>query len=130
MKPPEQRIRETWLKLAEDPVFNTLLRNSSITRRQMEVLLLDLTTQEQELKMSYEERARLLKLTKGAYARIRKQAIKNITEAMFTVILAAYLGMLKLPSINWILEIGELLHEGDVESLRNALNLLKTKEKK
>ena len=130
MKPPEQKIREKWLKLAEDPVFNILLKSSSITKRQVEVLLFDVMIEENGFKLSYEERARLLNLTKGAYARIRKQAVKNITEALFTVILSAYLGMLKLPSISWILEIGELLQEGDIESLKNALNLLYRKGEK
>ena len=125
MKTQTEKIRENWLKLTQDPVFNILLRKSSITQRQVEVLLFDVAAEEQGLRLTYEERAKVLKLSKGAYARIRKQAMSNITKALFTVILSSYLGILKLPKPSWVLEIGELLQEGDAESLKKALSLLR-----
>jgi len=119
------KIKEIWRNLEKDPIFKLLVRNASLTKRQAEALFYDITAEEYGLKLSYEERARLSGVSKGAYARTRQQGIQNITKALFTVILASYMGILQLPSMNWIMQVGELLKEGDAESLHKALNMLR-----
>ena len=121
----QRKISDFWEKTAKDPVFTLLLRNSSLTKRQLETLVHDLIVEEYGVKLPYRERARLSGVSKGAYARVRKQARDNITKAMSTVLLLSYLGILSLPSFSWFIEVGELLQEGDIESLHRAFNMLK-----
>ena len=121
----QRRISEFWAETSRDPLFNLLFKNSSLTRRQLETLVHDIIAEEQGVRLPYRERARLSRVSKGAYARVRKQAMNNITQAMFTILLLSYLGILRMPSFSWFIEVGELLQAGDVESLHRAFEILK-----
>ncbi len=124
MKPIAERIAELRANLRKDPVFKLLSSNSNLTAKQVETLLFDVVVEQYGARLTAQERAALRGVSKGAFVRTKKQAERNITKALFTVMLASYLGILRLPSYRWLLEIGELLQEGDVESLQRAVQVL------
>jgi len=120
-----QKIWEMRSDLLKDPLFNLLRASSNLTQRQVETLLLDVLAEQEEVRLTSEQKASLRSVSKGSFIRTRKQAQRNLSRALFTTILAAYLGMLKLPSFHWFLDVGELMRQRDAESLRDVLDILR-----
>lgn len=114
---PENWREETRTSIRDtlrDPVVEKLLTRSSLTVAQFETLLIDqlgyemankhLTRQEMALVMRKEKG-----ISRGALNRTLRQARQNISEAIHTVLLLGYNGMIDSPSLAPFLEASEQL---------------------
>ncbi|MCS7142276.1 MAG: hypothetical protein NZ920_00560 [Aigarchaeota archaeon] len=106
---------ESASELLRNPVLRLLSRESSLTERQLEAILTELRHSGLGRRASYQLKADALGVSRGSYAKIIGQAMKNIREAMFTVLLVSYLGLLGEERHSWFVELGELLREGRIE---------------
>ncbi|MEM2084154.1 MAG: hypothetical protein QXV60_01930 [Nitrososphaerota archaeon] len=99
--------------LKKDLIFKLLCENCSLSKAQMESLLIEYITSNLDEKLKLEEKARLRKkkVTKGAYLRTLKQAYKNIKESFYTILLLSYLGILSTPKFSYFIDLGEKLRE-------------------
>lgn len=103
-------IRQKW---RQDPFLRLLAHHCSLTERQLEALLIEASEETAELNFS--EKGRLMGITKGSYARILSQALRNISQSLFTVILLSYVGLLNDDRQRWFLELGETVREGRID---------------
>ncbi len=95
--------------------LKALLKGSSLTEPQLEVLLIELASATSGRKLSFEEKAKVRKVSKGAYARTLRQAVENIKKSVYTIFLLRYLGILGDGAVSSLLEAAELLSRGNVE---------------
>jgi ABC-type dipeptide/oligopeptide/nickel transport system ATPase component len=114
------RLKDTvqqWLKKSlEDPVVKILVKNSHLTKTQLETLLIDILAENISGKpLKYEEKARLrltkAKISRGAFNRTLKQAEENVIKAIYTVLLLGYLGIFETTSLDPYIEIANKLQE-------------------
>jgi len=102
---------QKWLKsLFNDPIAKTLIKNSHLTKTQIETFLIDVLAEKITGKtIVYEEKAklRLIKsgVSRGAFNRTLSQAQKNIIKSIYTIILLGYLGVFESPSLDPYVEI-------------------------
>ena len=99
-----------------DPIVRILLKNSHLTKTQLETLLIDVLTESiSENPMSYEEKAQLRltnpPVTRGAFNRTLKQAKDNVIKAIYTIMLLGYLGIFENSSITPYIEVSNKLKE-------------------
>ncbi|MCS7094741.1 MAG: hypothetical protein NZ988_02900 [Thaumarchaeota archaeon] len=102
-----------------DPLLAYLFKNSALTERQMEVLLTELDPSTRGMKMS--EKARLLGVTKGTYAKVLQQALRNLSQSVFTVLVMGYLGLHGQEGSSWIVEVAEHLRAGRFDEALDVL---------
>ncbi len=129
-----REIQKWLIGLLNDPITKILIKNSHLTKTQLETFLIDILSENiAEKKIIYEEKAklRLLKggVSRGAFNRTLNQARKNIIKAIYTVILLGYLGIFETPRLDPYVEIANKLHtytetyktilEGDLKSREN-----------
>jgi len=104
---------QKWLKRAlDDPFVGILAKNSHLTRTQLETLLIDvLADNVTEKALKYQEKAklRLSTVTRGAFNRTLRQARKNMTRSIYTILLLGYLGVFEDTSLNPYIEIANKL---------------------
>lgn len=98
----------------EDPVLAALFRGSSLTRRQVEALLLEAEDYAAGRRRTFEEKARLMGVSRGTYAKILGQALRNISQSIHTLLLLGYLGMLGEKRFSWLLELSQALESGEI----------------
>jgi len=104
-----------WLtRILQDPITKILIKNSHLTRAQIETLLIDILSENiAERKLVYEEKAklRLLKegVSRGAFNRTLKQARENVIKSIYTLILLGYLGILETSNLEPYMEIANKL---------------------
>lgn len=122
------RIREELRVWKEDDVFKLLSSRCSLTRKQLETLLIDMIADSKGLSMRVEEKARLRGVSKGSFLRTKKQAVDNIKKALYTVLLLGYLGMLELPTYSWFIQATEAFNNGDLEEVSRLLSELVKKK--
>ena len=86
----------------KEPILQTLLDGSFLTETQLETLLIDLVVEdEMGDQIPYEDKASLRSrktsrsqgVTRGAFNRTLKQARRNVTRCLYTMLLLAYLGL-------------------------------------
>ena len=118
--PETQNIRSLTHRLAEDRLYQYLLERSSLTHTQAETLLYDLMTSQ----LTSEEKARLRGVSKGSFTRTRQQALRNISQALHTLLLLSYLGIIKLPSYSWFFQFSEAVEEKDIETVKKMVEEL------
>ena len=99
-----------------DPIVKILLKNSHLTKTQLETLLINVLTENiSETPLSYEEKARLRLInppvTRGAFNRTLKQAKDNVVKSIYTVMLLGYLGIFENSSITPYIEVSNKLKE-------------------
>lgn len=116
-----------------DPIVNIFLKNSHLTKTQLETLLIDILTENlAENQLSYEEKAkfRLIRpsVTRGAFNRTLKQAKSNVVKAIYTIMLLGYLGIFENSSLTPYIEISNKLRTY-IETYKNFLKEGKTEEK-
>lgn len=105
-----------WLTgLITDPISKILIKNSALTKIQIETFLIDVLAEKiSEKSLKYEEKAklRLIKsgVSRGAFNRTLAQARKNIIRSIYTVILLGYLGVFEGPRLDPYIEIANKLH--------------------
>jgi hypothetical protein len=83
------------------------------------VLLAELDPANRGKKMA--EKAARLGVTKGTYAKVLQQALRNVTQSVFTVLLISYLGLAGEEGCSWLVEVGQLLREGRFEEAAEVL---------
>jgi hypothetical protein len=106
----KRMINETF----EDPILVILLKNSNLTRKQFETFLIDLLSDDLLLRKSTSiERPKLRTdrntVSRGSFDRTLTQARKNMTEAIYTVLLLGYAGLLETSQLEPFLETGNRL---------------------
>lgn len=122
---------QKWLKrYMDDPFVRILAKNSSLTKTQLETLLIDILVENIAGKtLRYNEKAkiRLSAVTRGAYNRTLRQARKNIIQSIYTVLLLGYLGVFEDTSLIPYLEIANKL-QTYISSYREILTNNMAKE--
>jgi len=105
-------LKRSGLKIPDPRLLDELLKESHLTRAQIETLLIELGAMNLGLKLSVEEKARLRGVSKGAYARTKRQAIDNIRKSIYTIMLLRLLGIFGDEAMASILEASNLLVMG------------------
>lgn len=104
-----------------DAIFKLLSERCSLTKKQLETLLIDLVLESKGIKLVAEEKAKLRGVSKGSFLRTKKQAMDNVVRALYTVLLLGYLGLLELPTYSWFLQASETLNNRDSEAIASML---------
>ena len=120
---------QLWLNGAlNDPVVKILVKNSQLTKTQLETLLIDVLAESMAGKpLKYDEKANLrltkAKLSRGAFNRTLKQSKENVIKSIYTVLLLGYLGVFETTTLDPYLEIANKLKEYMLahENLPNSL---------
>lgn len=118
---------QNWLtRSLDDPLVKILAKNSSLTRTQLETLLIDVLADNFAAKtLKYEEKARLRKtkaaVSRGSFNRTLRQAKRNITQSIYTILLLGYFGILEDASLAPYLEIANKL-KAYTEAYRGLLD--------
>jgi len=113
-----------WLSgIFRDPIVEILLKNSQLTKTQLETLLIDLLAEKISGKrIVYEDKAkmRLIKsgVSRGSFNRTLAQARNNTIKSIYTLILLGYLGILDTPNLDPYIEIANRIREY-MEAYRN-----------
>jgi hypothetical protein len=116
----------------EDPIAKTLVEHSSLTRTQLETLLIDALAENlTSNRLTYEEKARLrptkARVSRGSFNRTLRQAKQNSIQSMYTLLLLGYFGILEDTSLTPYLEVANKLKTyteayRDLLSTRNGAN--------
>jgi len=113
-----------WLSgIFRDPIVEILLKNSQITKTQLETVLIDFLAEKiSGKKIVYEDKAkmRLIKsgVSRGSFNRTLAQAKNNIIKSIYTLILLGYLGILDTPNLDPYIEIANRIRDY-MEAYRN-----------
>jgi hypothetical protein len=108
---------QSWLKSSlNDPIVKILLKNNTLTKIQLETLLIDVLSENFTGKsLRYEEKAdfRLLKakISRGAFNRTLRQAKNNVIKAIYTILLLGYIGIFESTTLDLYLETSNKLQE-------------------
>ena len=104
---------QNWLDYSlNDPLVKILSKNSSLTKIQVETLLIDVLAENiSDKSLKYDEKARLriLAVSRGAFNRSLRQARQNVTQSIYTILLLGYLGILEEISLEQYLEAANKL---------------------
>lgn len=101
-------------EMLRDSILSALLAKSNLTTAQFETLLMDQLGHDMANKrLTRNEMAELLRghrgISRGALNRTLRQARGNISEAIHTVLLLGYAGLIESPSLAPFLEASETL---------------------
>jgi hypothetical protein len=108
---------QLWLETSlEDPIVKILLKNSHLTKTQLETLLIDILADSICSKqLKYDEKARLrlnkAKISRGAFNRTLKQAEGNVIKSIYTVLLLGYLGIFEHTTLDPYVEVANKLND-------------------
>jgi len=117
---------QKWLKSTlNDPIATILLKNSNLTKVQIETLLIDFLSENiagKRIKMEEKARLRLtkVKISRGAFNRTLKQAKTNVIQSIYTILLLGYLGIFDSTRLDPYLEISNKL-QTYINAYRNIL---------
>jgi hypothetical protein len=117
---------QKWLKSAiNDPITKILIKNSNLTKIQIETLLIDFLAEniaEKRIKMEEKARLRLTKakISRGAFNRTLKQAKTNVIQSIYTILLLGYLGIFDSTRLDPYLEISNKL-QAYINAYKNIL---------
>ena len=104
---------QNWIKYSfDDPLVKILLKNSNLTKIQLETLLIDVLSENLfDKSLKYEEKAHLrnLSVSRGAFNRSLKQARQNVSKSIYTILLIGYLGILEELSLEPYIEAANKL---------------------
>jgi hypothetical protein len=104
---------QNWLKyLLSDPMVKILVKNSHLTKIQLETLLIDVLAENMaDNALKYDEKAkmRILAVSRGAFNRSLRQARKNVIQSVYTIILLGYIGILEDVSLEPYIEVANKL---------------------
>lgn len=104
----------------DDPIIEKLMERSNITKPQFETLLIDQLGHDMANKrLTRNEMAQIVRrrggISRGALNRTLRQARKNISEAIHTVLLLGYGGLFESPSLAPFVEASEKLRSQTAE---------------
>lgn len=106
---------QNWLLSSfNDPIVKILLKNSNLTKKQLETFLIDVLVANisgKPLKIEEKAKLRLLKggVSRGAFNRTLRQARQNCVQSIYTVLLLGYLGVFESTSLDLYIEAGNKL---------------------
>ena len=104
---------QNWIKYPfDDPLVKILLKNSNLTKIQLETLLIDVLSENLfDKSLKYEEKAHLrnLSVSRGAFNRSLKQSRQNVSKSIYTILLIGYLGILEELSLEPYIEAANKL---------------------
>jgi len=112
-----RELVQKWLSgSTSDPIIKILSKNSSLTKTQLETLLIDFLAPNVSGKSLTNQEKALLRLKKagisrGAFNHTLKQARRNIIQSMYTIILLGYLGIFEDTRLDPYLEVANKLRE-------------------
>ena len=92
-----KEVKNSIFRVLRDPIIRLLLKSSNLTPIQFETMLIDVIGRiNQEKVLSYEEKRKLRSKTvsRGAFIRTLNQARERVREAIYTILLINYLGIL------------------------------------
>src|SRR2546425_3555750 len=100
--------------ILKDPMVSGLLLRSNLTRAQFETLLVDQLGHDMANKqLTRLEMAQLMRnkkgISRGALNRTLRQARENVSEAIHTILLLGYGGLIESPSLAPFVEASDLL---------------------
>jgi hypothetical protein len=125
---PMGTISSRTSQVLREPILRALLRGSSLTNAQLETLLIDLIVEDSYgTHIPYDKKASLRSrksrkargVTRGAFNRTLKQARKNVTQCLYTMLLLSYLGFFDFTVFRPFEEIAGRI--GDYRRIRDAL---------
>jgi hypothetical protein len=108
---------QNWVKRSlDDPIAKILSKNSSLTKTQLETLLIDILAENLASKeLKYEEKAKLRQtkeaISRGSFNRTLKQAKRNTIQSIYTILLLGYFGILEDTTLTPYLEVATKLKE-------------------
>jgi hypothetical protein len=110
----QEGTRASVKNILKDPLVSRLLSRSNLTRAQFETLLVDQLGHEMANKqLTRSEMAQLLRnqkgISRGALNRTLRQARENVSEAIHTILLLGYGGLIDSPALAPFVEASELL---------------------
>ena len=106
---------QKWLKQSiNDPLVKILIKNNTLTEKQLETFLIDVLSDNlagKALKNEEKARFRLLDggVSRGAFNRTLKQARNNVIKSIYTLLLLGYLGVFESTSLVPYIEISNKL---------------------
>lgn len=118
---------QSWLIAAlNDPIAKMLIKNSQLTKIQLETLLIDVFTDNlYTKKLKYDDKAKFrltkAKISRGAFNRTLKQSKENVIKSIFTVLLLGYLGIFESTSLDTYLEVANKLQRY-IDAYKNLSN--------
>lgn len=120
-----KKVQSWIINLFNDPLTKILLKNSYLTKIQLESLLIDCMVEEIiERNISYEEKAKLRLsnggVSRGSFNRTLFQARNNISSAIFTLFLLGYVGLIDTINLDYFIEISHML-KNYIESYKNTI---------
>jgi hypothetical protein len=100
--------------ILKDPIVSKLLLRSNVTKAQFETLLVDQLGHDMANKrLTRNEMAQLMRnakgISRGALNRTLRQARENVSEAIHTILLLGYGGLIDTPALAPFVEASELL---------------------
>jgi hypothetical protein len=110
----QDRTRASVKEILKDPIVSRLLSRSNLTGAQFETLLVDQLGHDMANKqLTRSEMARLVRnqkgISRGALNRTLRQARENVSEAIHTILLLGYGGLIDSPALAPFVEASELL---------------------
>lgn len=104
----------------DDPIIEKLLKRSNVTKSQFETLLIDQLGHDMANKrLTRNEMAQIVHrrggISRGALNRTLRQARKNISEAIHTILLLGYGGLFESPNLAPFVEASERLRSQTAE---------------
>ncbi|MBS7655264.1 hypothetical protein KEJ50_02015 [Candidatus Bathyarchaeota archaeon] len=117
---------QAWMKKSlEDPLTKAILEKSNLTRTQLETFLIDALSKHYNSVFSNSEIKTMLRLkgkvSRGAFNRTKAQALKNITKAVYTILLLGYIGLFDSVKLEPFIELSQ--------KLDNYIRIVKEEEK-
>src|SRR5213596_3898216 len=110
----QEGTRKSIREILKDPIVSRLLTRSTLTLVQFETLLIDQLGHDMANKrLTRNEMARIMRnqrgISRGALNRTLRQARENISEAIHTILLLGYGGLIDSPALAPFVEASELL---------------------
>jgi hypothetical protein len=115
-------------QVLQEPILKLLLAKSILTETQLETLLIDLVIEDNyRFHITYDDKAsfrsrsgtRTRGVSRGAFNRTLKQARKNVTRCLYTMLLLTYLGLFELTIFRPFEEVAARI--GDYRRIREIL---------
>lgn len=111
-----ETVQKWLIRSMNDHITILLMKNSHLTKTQLETLLIDFLAANIASKpLKNEEKAQFrlfsAKISRGAFNRTLKQARNNVIHSIYTIILLGYLGMFENTRLEPYLEIANRLKD-------------------
>ncbi|MBD3405606.1 MAG: hypothetical protein GF411_05670 [Candidatus Lokiarchaeota archaeon] len=119
-------------QVLSEPILQVLLKESTLTETQLETLLIDLLVEDNlGSHIPYDEKASLRSVdrkkrkgvSRGSFNRTLRQARKNVTKSIYTMLLLAYLGLFEISIFRPFEEVA-----GKIANYRNIRSVLSGKQ--